>query len=267
MNAGAGYVANDAPGYERSMGRWSRLLAEGFVAALDLPDAGRFLDAGCGTGALAEALITRHPARDILGIDPSAEYIAAARNNLPLARFATGDIHALDLPDASQDAAMALLVLEFVASPGQALAEMARVTRPGGLVAAAMWDFFGGFPFLRLFADTAAAILPEAAAWRARHWAQPLGSPGRLAGLFAGTGLVEIAESDLHIRQNFENFADWYGPWLSGQGFVGAFLVSLPGAERARLEAALRLAWGPEDGPRSFVATARLCQGRLPAKA
>ncbi|NDG48756.1 MAG: SAM-dependent methyltransferase, partial [Rhodospirillales bacterium] len=72
MSAGAGYVATDAPGYERSMGRWSRLLAEGFVAALDLPDAGRFLDAGCGTGALAAALNARHPACDILGIDPSA---------------------------------------------------------------------------------------------------------------------------------------------------------------------------------------------------
>jgi trans-aconitate methyltransferase len=257
------YVANDAAGYERSMGRWSRLLAEHFVAALDLPCEGEFLDAGCGTGALATALSARHPAARITGIDPSPHYIDAARKILPLARFATGDIHALDLPDASQDAALALLVLEFVAHPAQALAEMMRVTRPAGLVATAMWDFFGGFPFLRVFADTAAALLPEAAAWRARHWANPLGSPGRLSTLFAEAGLAEIAETDIHIRQDFGSFADWYTPWLGGQGFVGAFLVSLPAAERAALEAALRRAWGADDGPRSFVATARLCQGRV----
>lgn len=261
------YVANDAAGYERSMGRWSRLLARPFVAGLDLPSEGCFLDAGCGTGALTAALSARHPAARITGIDPSAHYVDAARKALPLARFATGDIHALDLPDASQDAALALLVLEFVASPAQALAEMARVTRPGGLVAAAMWDFFGGLPFLRLFADTAAALLPEAASWRARHWGNPLGSPGRLATLFAEADLAEIAEHDIHIRQSFATFDDWYGPWLHGQGFVGAFLVSLAEADQARLAAALRLAWGPAEGARSFVATARMCQGRVRAPA
>jgi trans-aconitate methyltransferase len=261
------YVADDAAGYERSMGRWSRALAAQFVAELHLPAEGDILDAGCGTGALSEALSARQPALRILGVDPSASYVAAAGLALPLARFRTGDIQTLDLPDAGFDAALALLVLEFVPEPARALAELARVTRPGGLVAAAMWDFFGGFPFLRLFADTAAAMLPEAAAWRARHWANPIGSPGRLAELFAEADLAEIGEYDLHIRQNFANFEDWYSPWLLGQGFVGAFLVSLPAAQRARLEAALRLAWGPADGPRSFLATARMCQGRVRAVA
>ncbi len=257
------YVATNGDVYERSMGRWSRRLAGVFCDALDLPAEGHVLDAGCGTGALSEALTARAPALRITGIDPSAAFVAAAQASLPLARFRTGDIQALDLPDGSQDAALALLVLQFVPDPGAAVAEMARVTRPGGLVATAMWDFWGGFPFLRLFADTAAAILPQAAAWRARHWSgTPIGSPGRLGALFRAAGLAEVTESDLTIRQDLKNFADWYEPWVAGEGFMGAFLVSLPPADRARLEAALMAAWGDASAPRSFVSTARLAQGR-----
>ena len=260
------YVATDGDAYERSMGRWSRRLAVAFRDALPtLPAEGDVLDAGCGTGALAEALAAAHPALRITGIDPSAAYVAAAAARLPLARFRTGDIQALDLPDASQDAALALLVLQFVPDPAAAVAELARVTRPGGLVATAMWDFWGGFPFLRLFADTAAAILPEAAAWRDRHWCMnPIGSPGRLAALLARAGLAEIRETDLTIRQDLKNFADWYEPWLAGEGFMGAFLVSLPEADRARLQTALIAAWGDPSAPRSFAATARLAWGIRP---
>lgn len=258
------YVARDGGAYERGMGRWSRPLAALFRDALPLPPAGDILDAGCGTGALAAAILARHPASRITGLDPSPAFIAAARAGLPQARFATGDIQALDLPDASQDAALALLVLQFVPDPAGAVAEMARVTRPGGLVASAMWDFWGGFPFLRLFADTAAAMLPEAAAWRARHWGGvPIGSPGRQAVLFAQAGLVDVREQDLSIRQELQSFADWYEPWLAGEGIMGSFLMALAAPDRAALEAALRAAWGDPAEPRSFVATARMAQGRV----
>lgn len=254
------YIATDAAAYERSMGRWSRALAVPFLDALNLAPGGRVLDAGCGTGALSAAILAHDPAARVTGVDLGAAYVAAARAALPMARFEQGDIAALPLPYASQDAALALLVLEFVPRPAAAVAELRRVTRPGGVVATAMWDFFGGFPFLRLFADTAAALLPEGMAWRARHWSAPIGAPGRLGALFTAAGLREVREGDISIRQDFAGFADWWGPWLSGQGIVGAFVAGLEPAPRARLEAALRDAWGA-DGPRSFVATARMAVG------
>ncbi|MDB5413633.1 MAG: SAM-dependent methyltransferase [Rubritepida sp.] len=255
------YVATDAAGYERSMGRWSRALAEPFLDALALPEGLRVLDAGCGTGALSAAILKRDRTAQLTGVDLGVAFVEAARAALPQARFEQGDIANLPLADATQDAALALLVLGFVPDPAAATAELRRVTRPGGLVATAMWDFFGGFPFLRLFADTAAALLPEAAAWRARHWHAPIGSPGRLGALFAGAGLHDISETDIAIRQDFADFDDWWSPWLTGQGIVGAFIAGLEPAPRVMLEAALRRAWGT-DGPRSFAATARLVVGR-----
>ena len=242
------------------MGRWSRALAEPFLAALNLPPGARVLDAGCGTGALTAALLARDPTAQVIGVDLGAAYVAAARQALPLARFEQGDIAALPLPDASRDAALALLVLGFVPDARAAVAELRRVTRPGGVVATAMWDFFGGFPFLRFFADTAAALLPQGAAWRARHWSAPVGTPGRLGALFAESGLREVRERDISIRQEFSDFADWWEPWLSGQGIVGALVASLEPGDRAMLEEALGRAWGKE-GPRSFVATARMAVG------
>jgi hypothetical protein len=89
---------------------------------------------------------------------------------------------------------------------------MAEAVRPGRIVAAAMWDFRGGFPFLNLFADTAAALLPEGAAWRARHWGEQIGQPGRLAAAFSAAGLRHIKEADIAIRQDFTGFEDWYAP-------------------------------------------------------
>lgn len=256
------YVATDAPAYERSMGRWSRQLAEPFLDALALPAGARVLDAGCGTGALSGAILARDPAAKVTGVDLGQPYIEAARTALPQARFELGDIASLPLPTGSQDAALALLVFGFVPDPLKAAREMARVTQPGGTVAAAMWDLSGGFPFLRLFADTAAVVLREGADWRDKHWADPIGTPGRMGAVFEAAGLKAVRERDISIRQEFSGFEDWWTPWLTGQGFVGAFVTGLEPPARSRLEGALRRAWGT-DGPRSFVATARMVTGEV----
>ena len=255
------YVATDAAAYEQSMGRWSRALAEPFLDALALPPAARVLDAGCGTGALSAALRARAPDAALTGLDYGHAYLLGARQRVPGAAFLRGDIGALPFADAGFDATLALLVLGFVPDPAGAVAEMARVTRPGGVVATAMWDFRGGMPFLNLFADTVAALSPEGAAWRARHWHGQIGAPGRLGGLLRQAGLSGVREQDIAIRQEFRDFADWYGPWLAGQGIMGAFLMSLSDAGRARVEAALRAAWGDPAEDCSFTATARLAIG------
>jgi SAM-dependent methyltransferase len=247
----SGYVATDGAAYERSMGRWSRRLAEPFLDALALPRGAAVLDA-------------RDAAARITGVDISAAFVGAARTRVPGATFRTGDITALPDADAAYDAALSLLVLQFVPDRHRAVAELARVTRPGGLVGVAMWDFTGGFPFLRAFADSVAAAEPGGEAFRTRYFGDPVGSPGRLAALLDAAGLHDVVERDLMIRQDFSGFADWWEPWLTGQGIAGAFVAALPDTDRPRIEALARRAYlaGGADGPRSFVAVARLATGR-----
>jgi SAM-dependent methyltransferase len=261
------YVATSAEAYERSMGRWSARLAETMLDALDLPAGGAVLDAGCGTGALSAAIARRDKAARITGVDLSEAFVAAARARVPHGRFEPGDITRLDLPDGAFDAVLSLLVLQFVPDRDAALAEMARATRPGGLVATAMWDFTGGFAFLRAFADSVAAAEPDGEAFRARYWSDPVGAPGRLSALLRGAGLRDVTERDIAIRQDFADFDDWWGPWASGgQGIAGAFVAALPPERLPRVEALARRAYcaGAPDGPRSFVAVARLAVGRRP---
>jgi SAM-dependent methyltransferase len=222
------------------------------------------LDAGCGTGALAEAIAARDATARITGVDISEAFLNLARARVPGATFRRGDIARLPDADATFDAALSLLVLQFVPDRAAAVAELARVTKPGGMVAAAMWDFTGGFTFVRAFADSVAAAEPDGEAFRARYWGDAVGSPGRLAALFAAAGLRDVAECDLVIRQEFSDFADWWEPWLTGQGIAGAFVAALPPDRLPRVEALARRAYlaGAPDGPRSFVAVARLATGR-----
>lgn len=264
----AAYVATSAEAYERSMGRWSARLAEVMLDALCLPAGAAVLDAGCGTGALSAAIAARDPTARITGVDLSEAFVAAARLRVPGGRFGTGDITRLDMADATFDAALSLLVLQFVSDRAAAIAGMTRVVKPGGLVATAMWDFTGGFAFLRAFADTVAATEPDGEAFRARYWSDPVGSPGRLSALLNDAGLHGVTERDLVIRQDFADFADWWDPWASGgQGIAGAFVATLPADRLPRVEALARRAYlaGGPDGPRSFVAVARLATGRREA--
>ncbi len=259
------YVATSAEAYERSMGRWSALLARAVLDALGLPAGGAVLDAGCGTGALSAAIAERDGTARITGVDLSEAFLAAARARVPAGRFIAGDVTRLGLADDTFDAAVSLLVLQFVADRAAAAAELARVVKPGGLVAAAMWDFTGGFPFLRAFADTVAATEPDGEAFRARYWSDAIGTPGRLSALLRDAGLREVAERDVVIRQDFCDFADWWGPWASGgQGIAGAFVAALPPERLPRVEALARRAFlaGAPDGPRSFIAVARLATAR-----
>lgn len=264
----SGYVATQPEAYERSMGRWSRLLAARLLEGLDLPRGAAVLDAGCGTGALAEAIAARDPTARITGVDVSEPFLAAARARVPGATFCHGDLARLAQPDAAYDATISLLVLQFVGDRAAAVAEMARVTRPGGLVAAAMWDFVGGFTFVRAFADSIAATEPDGEAFRARYLGDSVGSPGRLGALLAGAGLADIAERDIAIRQDFADFDDFWQPWLTGQGIAGAYIAALDATGRARIEALMRRAFlaGAPDGPRSFAAVARVATGCVPAR-
>lgn len=248
------------------MGRWSRRLAEGFLDRCALPGGARVLDAGCGTGSLSEALRARDAGWAITGLDLAEPYLEAARARVPDGDFHQGDMQALPFPGGGFDAALSLLVIAFVPDPALAVRELRRVTRPGGLVALAMWDFWGGMPAMRLFADTAAALFPSGVAWRARHYAGLVGQPGQLGGLLAQAGLASVSEHDLPIRMDYPDFEAWLAPWRGNQGIIGPYLAALSETERSLFEKRLREAWcaGAPDGPRSFAATARMALGRVP---
>lgn len=273
MNAAAApsstFVAHDADGYERTMGRWSRRLAEPFLDFVGCASDECVLDVGCGTGSLAEVLLRRVRPRRLHGVDLAPPYIAGAERRVqaPGVSFEVGDACALPFPDHHFDRVLSLLVLHFVPRWEQALAEMRRVARPGATVGAAVWDVRGGFVANRQFWDTAAAIDPQdAGARRARNYTRPMTRPGDLGRAWRAAGFVDVAETSLAIRMDYADFDDY---WLSFSGREGPFaeyVATLDEAARARLREAVGRAYldGEDDGPRSYAALAWAVKGGAP---
>jgi SAM-dependent methyltransferase len=263
------FVAADGDGYELLMGRWSRRLAEPFLDFAGCIDGERVLDVGCGTGHLAAAVAARCGASQIQGVDFAPAYIEHAKRLYPNPRlhFGVGDACALDgITDGSVDRTLSLLVLHFVPNTAAAIAEMRRVTRPGGVVAATVWDVRGGFVANRLFFDTAAALDPKADERRARNYARPMTRPGELGAAWRAGGLQGVTEAVLSIRMEFTSFADYWAPYLGRDGPGADYVRTLDAGQRERLEAAVRAAYldGEPDGPRSYAALAWAVKGTVP---
>jgi ubiquinone/menaquinone biosynthesis C-methylase UbiE len=263
---GSNYNANDPSAYEQSMGRWSRRLALRFIDFAALRNASEILDVGCGTGSLTFALADAFPAAHITALDYSQAYVdyalSRARDRDRLV-FERGDAASLPYEGESFDATLSHLVLNFVSDARKAAREMVRVTRPGGLVAAAVWDYRGGLTFLRVIADTAAALDPAGETFRAKQFSAPFTSPGEFAATWSEMGLRNVEQTGLTIRMEFSSFEDYWTPWLGGQGTVGAYVTSLDEDTRRLIEDHLRRAYlaGGIDGPRSFAATAWAVRG------
>lgn len=258
------FSAQNAEGYEQLMGRWSRRLAPTLIAFAGLAGGDRVLDVGCGTGSLAAALAARSEPARIVGIDLAQPYVEFARARLAAderVRIDQVDACALPYPGASFDRALALLSLQFVPQPELAVAELCRVVRPAGVVAAAVWDGFGGMPHMRMLWDTAAALDPTDVA--ARRLFRPMYGAGEMAGLWRRQGLLEVEDTSLLIRMDFADFEDYWRPFLSGDGPPGQYVTGLPEPARDRLKAHLRRAYESNrpDGPRSFAAVAWACRG------
>jgi SAM-dependent methyltransferase len=222
-------------GYERFMGRWSRRLAPLFVTFAGITEGDRVLDVGSGTGALSAAAAAIESVQ-VTGIERSAAYVAYAREHVD-GRFEVGDALALPFSDDAFDRALSMLVLNFVPDPAAALQQMIRVTRPCGVVAAAVWDYGDGMQMLRTFWDAAVALDPDAAPRDERH--MPLCTHGALAELWRMHGLQDVDEQPLTIEMKFASFDDYWQPFLCGQGPAGVYVSSLAESARHALESRL----------------------------
>jgi len=221
-------VAADA--YDRFMGRYSRPLAVELAARLDLPAGSRVLDVGCGPGALTEVLVARLGAANVVAADPSPPFVDAVQERLGVTAV-TATAEQLPFGDDEYDVTVAQLVVHFMSDPVGGLREMARVTKPGGTVAASVWDFQEGGSPLATF-------------WRAVHDLDPAGPQehrlpgtgrGELHALAEAAGLVEIVDIDVAVEVRHPSFDDWWQPYTLGVGPSGGYVASLTDEKVAAL--------------------------------
>ncbi|MBI5354347.1 MAG: methyltransferase domain-containing protein [Chloroflexi bacterium] len=249
--------------YEPYVGRWSRLVAREFLKWLSVPAGSQWLDVGCGTGALSQTILQFAEPAKITGIDRSEGFIAFAREHTPDNRvqFEVGDAQSLTAGSGIFDVAVSGLVLNFIPQPDRAVAEMARVVRTGGLVAAYLWDYADRMQMIRHFFDAAIALDPNVEELdEGRRF--PICRPDGLSQLFGSAGLRNVEVRPIEVPTVFRNFDDYWNPFLGGQGPAPSYAMSLSEDRRAALREQIRtgLPFAP-DGSIPLVARAWAARG------
>jgi SAM-dependent methyltransferase len=249
--------------YEAYVGRWSRLVAREFLSWLNVPAGKRWLDVGCGTGALSQTILDLAAAGHVTGIDRSAEHVAFARERVSDARaqFEVGDAQSLAIESEAYQAVVSGLVLNFIPDPQRAVTEMIRVVKSAGVVAVYVWDYAGKMQFLRHFWNAAADLDPPARDLdEGRRF--PLCQSEPLRALFQGRGLLNVEVRPIDIATDFQDFDDYWQPFLGGQGPAPGYVRSLNDAQqgslRERIKSALPFAL---DGSIPLVARAWAVRG------
>ena len=254
---------DDGASYEVYMGVWSRSVGDAFLRWLDPAPGERWADVGCGNGAFTEMLAERCAPAEVQGIDPAEAQIAFARTRLPPGApvaFHVGDAQALPWAEARFDAAVMALVIFFVPDPVKAVAEMVRVTRPGGSVSAYAWDMFGGgFPY--------AAMLDEMKAMGVATPGPPSEESSRLEALrllWQGAGLVGVETRTIEVERSFESFDRFWAIAQTGPR-VATRVAQMGEADRARLREGVRRRL-PVDaqGQPTYRAWSHAVKGRVP---
>ena len=227
------WLAGDA--YEAYMGRWSRPLGRAFVEWLHPSASDHWLEVGCGTGALTASICELGAPASVVACDPSQPFIEHALEQAdPRVSFVVAGAESLPRRVGGFDVAVSGLVLNFLADPGEALAALRERLRPGGGVAAYVWDYAEGMEFLRGFWEEAVACDPGAAAL-AEGRRFPLCAPAALASLFETAGLARVETAALEIATRFADFDDYWAPFLRGTGPAPAYVGSLTPAAREAL--------------------------------
>lgn len=249
--------------YEPYVGRWSRLVAREFLNWLAIPAGSQWLDVGCGTGALSQTILQIAGPAKVKGIDRSEGFVAFAQTHIQDSRvqFEVGDAQSLNVETGSFDAVVSGLALNFIPQPERAIAEMTRVTRSGGVVAAYVWDYADGMQLMRHFWDAASALDPNAVELdEGRRF--PICQPEALSQLFESASLQHVEARPIEVPTVFRDFNDYWSPFLGGQGPAPSYLMSLSDEHRAalheRIRAGLPFAF---DGSISLVARAWAVRG------
>jgi len=252
---GAESFRTSAAAYDRHVGRYGPQLASALIAFAGVAPPQGALDVGCGPGALTSVLAERLGPSNVCGADPSAPFVQACRERVPGAEVVLAPAEELPFADATFDAVLSQLVVNFLDDAAVGVREMVRVTRPGGTVAACVWDYAGEMTLLRTFWDAAREIDPVRAAAADEGVVMRWCGEGELAGLWRDAGLRNVRFSPLHVRAAYTDFADLWSPLPTGVAPSGAFCASLDSAGQAALHDAWRRRLGVSDGP--FELTAR----------
>lgn len=229
--------------YESFMGRWSRLVAVEFLRWLSVPAGCSWLDVGCGTGILSRAILESADPGTVRGMDQAPGLVSFAREHVhdPRATFDVGLANSLKVGSETYDAVVSGLVLNFVPDTGQAVLEMSRATRPGGVVAAYVWDYAGRMELLRYFWNAAVALDPHAAALD-EGTRFPLCKPELLTALFIDRGLRNVDVRSIDVQTHCGDFQDYWTPFLSGQGPAPSHVATLNIEQRSLLRETIRSA-------------------------
>lgn len=243
--------------YEKFMGRWSTLVAQRFLTWLAIPPARSWLDIGCGTGSLTRLILERYQPKEIIAIDSSNDFIFHAQRSVtnPSVQFRVGQAESLDLDSSSMDAVVSGLVLNFVPQPKVAMSEMLRVTKPGGKVGVFVWDYAEGMQMLRYFWD-ATVELDNTANKFDEGVRFPLCQEGQLESLIQSAGLKQVEATAIEVKTIFQDFDDYWQPFLGKVGPAPGYTMSLSQKDRQNLEDKLRTSL-PMDRNGSIVLTAR----------
>jgi SAM-dependent methyltransferase len=251
--------------YESYVGRWSRRVAPKFLAWLEIPAGQRWLDVGCGTGALCAAIVDHCAPSSVIGIEPSEGFLKTARENLAgRASIQPGSATVIPLDDGAVDVVVSGLVLNFIPDPHAALTEMVRVAASGATVGAYVWDYAGKMELMRYFWD-AAVELDRDAVRLDEGTRFPLCRPEALMELVTSAGLDRAAVTAIDIPTPFASFEDYWRPFLGGQGPAPAYAMSLDDGARTLLRERLRSSIPVQpDGSLALSARAWAVRGTVP---
>jgi SAM-dependent methyltransferase len=260
------FLATDPDEYEHFMGRWSRRLAKPFLEFANTKPGDRVLDVGCGTGILTSALAER--GSTVVGIDASEAYVAEARRHRsnPEVTYDLGDVRHLPYADSSFDACVSTLVLDTIPEFERVVREMRRVTRPGGVVASGVFDFWGGFSASSLVYDTGSVLDDGIRALRNEVRTHPLVRANGQEAVWRRIGLTSVVEEPIVISFDYASFRDYWSSFSTGPTRIAQRLLTLPSTLRSEIEGHVRDGYlaGLPDGPRSFAIIVRAVRGVVP---
>jgi SAM-dependent methyltransferase len=260
--AGAATFRTPAEAYDRHIGRYGPELARALCDAAGVAPRMTALDVGCGPGALTTVLVERLGGAHVAAVDPSAPFAAACAERLPGVRVEHAPAERLPFGDAEFDVALAQLVVNFMSDAHAGVCEMARVTRAGGTVGAAVWDYAGEMTLLRRFWDAAVALDPSARA-QDEGVSMPFCTPETLGALWSQAGLASVDVGPVVVGAAYEDFDDLWRPLETGVGPSGAYVASLAPADRTALREELRGRLRVTEAPFRLDARAWVVTGRV----